>query len=106
MRASTSPCVNCSRVPDPDSCMDKNCLLWQRWFIARWDALRHRGWVVTDRTDPVGVPLGGRHYAAPHEVEAYFRNDPCESCLCPRELCDTPCRMKRGWEENRKEVGV
>ena len=29
--------------------------------------------------------------------------DPCESCVCPRELCIAPCREKVRWEEGVRE---
>jgi len=54
--------------------------------------------------DLVGVEIGGKHYAAPNQVENYLHNDPCDGCGCPRELCDTPCRVKRGWLEARQDV--
>lgn len=71
------PCLRCTRVPSPDCCNDKNCRLWQAWFINRWDALRLSAQAVKEQT--------------------YMACDPCVACLCPKKLCDTPCRMKRVW---------
>lgn len=71
------PCLRCTRVPAPDCCNDKNCRLWQAWFVDRWDALR----------------LSARQVM---EAE-YMAHDPCAACLCPKNLCSTPCRMKRVW---------
>lgn len=72
-----SPCRTCIRVVDPVRCEDKNCQQWRKWFIHRWDAMR-------------------RQFPTEH-TEA----DPCESCLCPRELCGAPCHQKQEWEERR-----
>ncbi len=35
-----SPCIGCQRVADPGACDNKNCKLWQRWFLTRWEQLR------------------------------------------------------------------
>ena len=100
-----SPCVTCNRVMSPANCENKNCQVWRQWFISRWDQLRSYPRQQQDRApEPVGVPLGGRHYAAPHQVQAYLKSDPCEICLCPRDLCVTPCRARMVWEEARKET--
>lgn len=106
MMKRSSPCLRCSRVADPATCEDKSCQLWRQWFIERWDALRHQPKEAMEmvQTEPVGVCIGGRRYAAPHETERYLYQDPCESCLCPRELCGTPCRIRRDWDRSRKEV--
>lgn len=37
-----SPCCGCCLVADPADCNNKNCQLWQRWYVARWDVLRMR----------------------------------------------------------------
>lgn len=99
-----SPCLRCTRVPDPESCGDKNCQLWQKWYIDRWNRLRLQARQAMEGVtpEPVGVRLGGRRYAAPHETQAYLGADPCDACLCPRDLCVTPCRIRRDWEQARE----
>lgn len=103
-----SPCVSCTRVADPEKCENKYCNVWRQWFISSWD--RMRGYPRQIRQDskpePAGVSLGGRHYAAPHETVKYLDTDPCQRCPCPRDLCTTPCRVRRRWEEARDEVFV
>ena len=103
-----SPCRSCTRVRDPQNCENKNCRSWQSWFIRRWDQIRTAPRQQVDATRPcaAGVNIGGQHYAMPHQVRQYLQDDPCESCVCPRELCDTPCRVRRIWEKTRNEVGV
>lgn len=100
-----SPCLTCSRVPDPRNCENKQCKRWQAWFLSRW-ALIHaypRGAMDADDLAEAGVTIGGRTYSAPHQVRAYLDTDPCSKCLCPRDLCSTPCRVKRVWEKAKEE---
>ena len=102
-----SPCVTCRRVKEPSDCENKNCQVWRQWFIGRWDQLRSYPRQQQEKpAEPLGVPLGGRHYAAPDQVHAYLKNDPCETCLCPRDLCVIPCRARIAWESARNEVQV
>lgn len=103
-----SPCLTCTRVKDPQNCENKNCNVWRNWFLMRWEQLRSCARREKDCTvpKPLGVPLGGRHYAAPHQVETYLSTDPCKNCLCPRDLCATPCRVRRNWEQAREDVFV
>ncbi len=101
-----SPCLSCSRVQDPRMCDNKNCKPWRQWFLDRW-ALIHsypRRQMEQAELKPVGVNVGGKHYAAPHQVRAYLKKDPCQDCVCPKELCSSPCRVRRAWEETKKEV--
>lgn len=100
------PCLSCRKVADPADCENKNCVLWRQWFIVRWDRLRAEPFAQMEnaKTEPVGVPLGGRHYAAPHQVQRYLSEDPCKDCLCPKDLCTTPCRIRRAWDAARQEV--
>ena len=35
-----SPCQSCLRVANPEACDNKDCKLWQRWFLSRWEQLR------------------------------------------------------------------
>ena len=101
-----SPCVGCMRVKDPGDCENKNCKLWQRWFVHKWDQLRAypRLRMDLEPPKPVGVHIAGRRYALPHQVKTYLENDPCQNCVCPRELCLTPCRNRRMWEKAKNEV--
>lgn len=101
-----SPCLSCTRVKDPRNCENKNCMRWQKWFLGRWELIHNypRAKMEQAQLQPVGVPLGGRYYAAPHQVKAHFDTDPCKKCLCPKDLCTSPCRVKRAWEEAKEEV--
>lgn len=100
------PCVLCDRVTEPEKCDNKNCGVWRQWALGRWEMIRgYIRWAMDHSSpEPVGVPLGGRYYAAPHQVEAYLHNDPCKACLCPKDLCGEPCQVRRHWEHARKEV--
>ncbi len=31
-----SPCLTCSRVKDPKNCENKQCRLWQSWYLKQW----------------------------------------------------------------------
>lgn len=100
-----SPCASCSRVKDPENCENKHCSVWRQWFIDRWETLRTCARAPMEQPlEPAGVPLGGRHYSPPHRVRAYLENDPCNSCLCPKDLCQIPCRVKQTWENGKNEV--
>jgi len=100
-----SPCTGCTRVSDPNACENKNCQLWQRWFISRWDRLRSYPRRLMDRKgEPVGVPLGGNYYAAPHLTRAFMQKDPCAGCMCTAELCRTPCRARQRWAKAHEGV--
>lgn len=101
-----SPCLTCTRVADPRDCENKQCKIWQRWFVDRWELLRSgvRQQAEARTPEPAGVNVGGVRYAMPHQVEDYLHKDPCESCLCSKGLCAAPCRTKRSWEQARKEV--
>ena len=101
-----SPCMGCTRVEDPRACENKNCQLWQKWFIARWEGMR-KAVLMQMHTAPretAGVPLGGRRYAGPHQVRAYLRTDPCSGCVCDKDLCYEPCPSRRSWEMARRDV--
>ena len=106
MERKLSPCSYCTRVPDPRDCENKACMLWRRWFIERWEQMRSsvRCRMDTFQPEPVGACVSGTHYAAPNQVERYLRTDPCEACLCPRDLCRTPCRLRRNWDQAREDV--
>ena len=101
-----SPCLTCTRVADPRSCENKACQPWRKWFLSRWEQIHNypRKKMEAVQMQPVGVNVGGVHYAAPHQVRQYLGSDPCEKCLCPKDLCSTSCRVRRAWEEAKKEV--
>lgn len=95
-----SPCLTCTRVRDPQNCDNKLCQPWRQWFRRRWDMIHRYPREQIERSrQPVGVPLGGRRYALPHEVEAYLKEDPCKECKCPKALCSTPCQYKKMWTQ-------
>lgn len=101
-----SPCLRCTRVADPRNCENKNCQLWRKWFLHRWAQIHNypRQKMEQVKLEPVGVVLGGKHYAAPHQVQQYLSKDPCQDCLCPKDLCSTPCGVRRAWENAKREV--
>ena len=105
MKKKISPCIRCTRVGDPENCTDKKCSVWRDWFVERWDQMRQSYRSRMDApAEPLGVGVGGRHYAAPHQVQAYLAKDPCDGCDCPEDLCRLPCRTKNAWEGARKVV--
>lgn len=101
-----SPCLCCTRVADPRGCDNKDCRVWRAWFVDRWDSLRRQPRLSMESvpTRPVGVSIGGVRYAAPHQVSRYLEKDPCDGCLCPRDLCVLPCKIKRQWLQTREDV--
>lgn len=101
-----SPCTRCTRVKKPRLCDNKDCRDWQQWFIESWNAMRAAPRLEIEKTPrvPEGVCIGGRIYALPHRIDSYLQTDPCAGCLCPRDLCVIPCRVKRDWLRARQEV--
>ena len=101
-----SPCLRCTRVAQPRECENKNCKLWRSWYIQKWDDMRKRQRLAMERLDVEreGVCIGGEVYALPHRVKGYLETDPCEKCLCPRDLCVVPCKIKRSWKQAREDV--
>ena len=95
------PCITCTRVTDPDNCDNKDCMLWQRWYIETWNAMRAAPRLNMEHLprEPEGMVIGGIRYALPHRVNSYLQKDPCKGCLCPRDLCVIPCRVKRDWTQ-------
>ena len=92
------PCLTCTRVSDPGLCENKACKPWQRWFCESWDRLRREPRLCREApAQREGVVIGGQQYALPHRVHRYLEQDPCQDCLCPRDLCAIPCRVKRDW---------
>lgn len=98
------PCLRCTRVRDPLECDNKNCRPWRQWFTERWDQLRREPRLRREAMErqPEGMVIGGQRYALPHRVHSYLDHDPCEGCLCPRDLCVIPCRIKRDWVTARE----
>lgn len=101
-----SPCTRCTKVADPRECDNKTCRLWQKWFIEKWDNMRVLPRLSIEKRprEAEGICIGGRYYALPHRVDSYLHHDPCEKCLCPRDLCAVPCRTKRDWLAARENV--
>lgn len=104
--ALTCPCNRCTKVPNPWDCNDKNCIRWRNWFVEKWDAMRVIPRLNMEKRprQAEGLVIGGRYYALPHRVENYLNTDPCKSCLCPRDLCVIPCRLRRDWLLAREQV--
>ena len=94
------PCPGRSRVPDPRECENTRCELWRRWFLTSWNQLRQDTRQQMDRaqTVPLGVPLGGRHYAPPHMIREYRKKDPCQQCAV-KPLCKEKCKVRTLWEQ-------
>lgn len=101
-----SPCLECSRVRDPQACENKLCKDWQAWFIDCWEAMRRnvRAQMEESTTQDIGIPLGGQRYAHPHRMQDYLREDPCNRCLCPKDVCHSPCPARTAWAEKQNEV--
>lgn len=94
------PCYRCSRVATPALCDNSNCAIWRRWFTRRWDEMRHACRCQMDRAEtiPLGIPLGGFHYAHPHRIREYRQQDPCKKCaLTP--ICAEKCKIRIRWEQ-------
>ena len=32
-----NPCKNCTRVQNPRDCENKQCRVWQQWFLSHWE---------------------------------------------------------------------
>lgn len=103
-----SPCLYCTRVKDPVNCENKNCKVWQKWFLSRWELIRGYPRQAMDQIPlkPVGIPLGGHTYCHPSQRRAYIQNDPCKTCKCPRDLCTVPCRLRRAWDEAKGDIRI
>lgn len=108
LTGAVSPCALCARVKDPGNCENKNCKIWQKWFLSRWELIRGYPRQAMDQMPlkPVGVSIGGRLYSHPTQKRNYIAADPCDSCKCPRECCAGPCRVRKAWEEVKGEISV
>lgn len=40
--ANNKPCLTCTRVKDPKNCENKQCWVWQQWWIKRWKEICQR----------------------------------------------------------------
>lgn len=102
----TSPCVRCTTVADPRQCENKDCRRWRQWYIENWNRLRviPRLNIEQQPRQAEGICIGGKYYALPHRVDSYLHTDPCAKCLCPRDLCVLPCRIKRDWQAARNDI--
>lgn len=101
-----SPCMKCVKVANPGLCEDKTCDAWRKWYIEKWNAMRVRQRLSMEHLamEREGVNIGGEIYALPHRVKGYLETDPCEKCLCPKDLCRVPCKVKRNWNGARELV--
>ncbi len=101
-----SPCLRCTRVKNPRGCENKECQVWRNWFVSRWDRMRLQTRLQREKLpdEKEGVNIGGITYALPHRVHSYLNNDPCEKCLCPKDLCMLPCKQKRNWIKAKEDV--
>lgn len=101
-----SPCLTCTRVPNPRACENKECRRWRQWFLDRW-ALIHaypRHYMDQIEHRPSGVVIGGSTYAHPDRVRQYLSKDPCDGCPCTKDMCATPCRTKRLWTKEKEDT--
>ena len=84
------PCSACSK----GLCEDRECQLWQNWFLHKWDIARKQiQSCVWNKIDLQGKKAFC--YLLPHELE-----DPCATCVC-KNWCDTPCSLRLNWWDNR-----
>ena len=102
-----APCRRCIRVKDTRNCNNAQCAAWRAWFAESWEHIRAypRAQMDSPNAKPLGVSVGGRFYLHPDQLRAYCKNDPCEDCTSPGDLCKTPCRAKKIWMQVRKENG-
>lgn len=103
---SMSPCMKCVRVSQPTQCDNKDCGVWRKWYIEKWNEMRLQPRLNMEhlQVQREGVNIGGQVYALPHRVKGYLEADPCEKCLCPKDLCRVPCKVKRSWNQARELV--
>lgn len=102
-----SPCLSCQRVRDPGNCENKLCKEWQAWFIARWEAMRAgvRDAMQRKKTVEETISVGGHKYSHPDRVREYLEQNPCRTCACPESLCETPCAVRKAWNEQKEKRG-
>lgn len=63
-----SPCETCLTVLNPSECDNKKCVPWQRWFIAKWEAMRADLFAVKRESAPYSIKVGGYMYLHPDLV--------------------------------------
>lgn len=34
------PCEKCKMVKNPEACNRKNCIIWRKWWLAKWEDIR------------------------------------------------------------------
>ena len=94
-----SPCKTCRLVSSSYGCDNKNCPRWSAWWKDQWERTRALFRAAMD------VPVKKNPYAfqydTPDQVRRYLSEDPCEKCKIPKDLCSTPCRSKKTWEDAR-----
>lgn len=72
---SPSPCITCTRVANPLDCENKQCKLWQKWFLARWALIHAYPRKAMDKDDrkPAGVSVGGVYQERTRAVVRAYR---------------------------------
>lgn len=100
-----SPCLSCTRVTNPANCENKLCGTWRQWFLQRWELIRSYPRYRMEQTvlHPTGICLGGCFYETPDRTRTYLHTDPCKDCISPRDLCTTPCKVRKAWETAKGE---
>ena len=86
-----SPCLDCTRVKDPKNCENKNCKEWQAWFIDRWESMRTYVQAQMEKENAVATP------AKILTTHPQGKEDPCDTCPFPKDMCHTPCLVKSAW---------
>ena len=96
-----SPCLYCSRVPEPSLCRP-----WQQWFSRQWEDTRQQFCrsMVSASVEPVGIPIGGKLYNPPDRLREYLSAPPCTRCRLPGELCEAACPVLRAWICRKEEA--
>lgn len=95
------PCKTCRRVSNSYACDNKECTRWQEWWIEQWERTRVLFRAAKD-IQPAPAPANKLQYDTPDHVRRYLAEDPCTKCKIPKDLCSTPCRSKKNWEDAKK----
>lgn len=105
MMTQLSPCLYCSRVPNPGLCDNKKCRPWQQWFSQRWESTRKQfcASMACAQVEPAGVELGGNYYVQPERLREYLGTPPCTRCRLPGELCEAACPVLHAWMERKEQ---
>lgn len=101
-----SPCSTCDKVPDPQACENKECRPWRQWFMYRWALIHAWGCYHLKQSDlqSADETAGEKVRTSQDRSRSYLSKDPCDGCICPKDLCSTPCRDKRIWQQRREDV--